>query len=447
MIQSIKDKLDSIQEEFRASLREKEDSLLGNTSQMEVYKKQLCKINESLDSGEFSSEDDIDLKIHELETNLESYKKLKTDTESDITYFESVVADFHKDQSAIVLNNKEKVDFQIKNYNEIIQPFKEEQTELKYKAKALDNEIKKLDSITDVCPTCGQKIPDVVKIDTTEMKSEYSKLLEDIKKVEKQVSESEKTHEFTLENLKKELDEELKEFESNLSAQTNKLSELKTYLTNLNKQVSDTTQKLFELRGVKENYDRLMKDKTEVLEKIEELEQSDLELNAVIVSTRSYLDIVQQLITLAKREFRGILLSNIIEFINKKVKQYSLAVFGTTELNFALNENCIDITYNDKMYENMSGGEKQKIDIIIQLALRDILSKQLNIHTNLLICDEIYDNMDGISCQKITNLISTLTDISSIFIISHHAQDLEITYDSNLLVEKDENGVSKISFV
>ena len=99
------------------------------------------------------------------------------------------------------------------------------------------------------------------------------------------------------------------------------------------------------------------------------------------------------------------------------------------------------------MYENLSGGEKQKIDIIIQLALRDILSKQLNIHTNLLICDEIYDNMDSISCQKITNLISTLTDISSIFIISHHAQDLEITYDSQLLVEKDENGISSISFV
>ena len=118
------------------------------------------------------------------------------------------------------------------------------------------------------------------------------------------------------------------------------------------------------------------------------------------------------MVTIAKREFRGILLSNIIEFINKKVKQYSLSVFGTTELNFTLNENCIDITYHNKMYENLSGGEKQKIDIIIQLALRDILSKQLNIHTNLLICDEIYDNMDSISCQKITNIISTLTQSS-----------------------------------
>ena len=447
MIQSIKDKLEIRQEDLRQSLRNKEDGLLANKSQIEVYKTQLEKINKSVDSGEFSSEEDLDTKISELENNLDSLTKLINDNESEVKHFEDVVADLHKDQSAIILNNKEKVDFQINGFNSIIQPFKDEQTELRYKAKALDNEIKKLDAITDVCPTCGQKIPDVVKIDTTGMKTEYADLLKEIESNNIKIAQSEETHNFTLNKLKEELEKDLAEFDGNLTAQTNKLSELKTSLTNLNKQVSDTTQKLFELRNVKENYDRLLKDKSEVLDKIAELDQVDLDLNSSIVEIKSHLDVVQQMITLAKREFRGILLSNIIEFINKKVKQYSLAVFGTTELNFALNENCIDITYNDKMYENMSGGEKQKIDIIIQLALRDILSKQLNIHTNLLICDEIYDNMDGISCQKITNLISTLTDISSIFIISHHAQDLEITYDSQLLVEKDENGISSISFV
>ena len=447
MIQSIKDKLEARQDELRVNLRKKEDSLTGNESQIKVYQNQLEKINDSLSSDDYSSEDDLKDKIGELEINLDYFNDLIAEKSNDIDYFEKSISDLNKEQSAVILKNKEKVDFQVENFNHIIQPFKDEQTELKYKAKALDKEIKKLDSITDVCPTCGQKIPDVIKIDTTEMKTEYSAMLEELEDLGSKISQSEKTHNFTLDKLKGELDNELSGLGDNIKHQTELLNKIKTEISDLNNSVYETTQKLFEYRNLKDNYDRLVSDKAEIESKLEELDNESIELNTDIVNIKSHLNIVQQMVTIAKREFRGILLSNIIEFINKKVKQYSLSVFGTTELNFTLNENCIDITYHNKMYENLSGGEKQKIDIIIQLALRDILSKQLNIHTNLLICDEIYDNMDSISCQKITNLISTLTDISSIFIISHHAQDLEITYDSQLLVEKDENGISSISFV
>ena len=447
MIQSIKDKLETRQDDLRKTLREKEDNLIGNESQIKVYENQLNKINDSLNSDDYSSEDDLSDKINELEMNLGRLNDLIAEKTGDIEYFDNIIANLTKEQSTVILNNKEKVDFQVENYNRLIQPFKDEQTELKYKAKALDKEIKKLDSITDICPTCGQKIPDVTKIDTTDMKAEHSAMLEELENIDKKISQSETIHNDTIKQLKEDLDNELVSLSVNIKTQTELLNKVKTEVSDLNNSIHKTTQKLYEYRNTKDNYDRLINDKTEIESKLAELDLVDTELNTAIVEIKSHLDVVQQMITLAKREFRGILLQNIIEFINKKVKQYSLAVFGTTELNFALNENCIDITYNDKMYENMSGGEKQKIDIIIQLALRDILSKQLNIHTNLLICDEIYDNMDSISCQKITNLISTLTDISSIFIISHHAQDLEITYDSNLLVEKNEDGISSIKFV
>ena len=447
MIQSIKDKLEIRQEDLRQSLRNKEDGLLSNTSQIEVYKSQLKGITGDLSADEYVLEEGFEGRVCDLETHLDYLYDVIAEKEDELEHYEGVVADLHKDQSAIILINKEKVDFQVNGFNSIIQPYKDKQTELLIKSNTLDREIKKLDSITDICPTCGQKLPDVVKIDTTDKKKEYSDLISELEDINIKVSQSEEIHNFTLDKLKEELDQDLKDLEDDITAQTNKITEIKTYLSNLNKEVNETNEKLYKVRSLKENYDRLIKDKATIEAKLVELDQKDIELNSDIVNIKAHLEVVQQMITLAKREFRGILLSNIIEFINKKVKQYSLAVFGTTELNFALNENCIDITYNDKMYENMSGGEKQKIDIIIQLALRDILSKQLNIHTNLLICDEIYDNMDGISCQKITNLISTLTDISSIFIISHHAQDLEITYDSNLLVEKDENGISSISFV
>jgi len=55
--------------------------------------------------------------------------------------------------------------------------------------------------------------------------------------------------------------------------------------------------------------------------------------------------------------------------------------------------------------------------------------------------------MDLIGCNKIIDLISSLSDIDSIFIISHHTQDLELTRDNSLVVEKSENGISHLKFV
>ena len=56
-------------------------------------------------------------------------------------------------------------------------------------------------------------------------------------------------------------------------------------------------------------------------------------------------------------------------------------------------------------------------------------------------------NLDSQGCNKIINLISKLTDIDSVFIISHHAQDLELTKDNSIVVEKNEDGISTIKIV
>ena len=73
-----------------------------------------------------------------------------------------------------------------------------------------------------------------------------------------------------------------------------------------------------------------------------------------------------------------------------------------------------------------------------------MLCKFLNFSCNILIVDEIFDNLDSIGCQRVINLISTkLRDIDSIFIVTHRG-DLEIPYDSEIIVEKNEKGVSSI---
>ena len=84
------------------------------------------------------------------------------------------------------------------------------------------------------------------------------------------------------------------------------------------------------------------------------------------------------MMTLVKRDFRGFLLSNIIDFIDSKAKEYSSIIFNTNELDFKLEGNNIDISFCNKMLESLSGGEKQKVNLIIQFAIRDMMSNNFN---------------------------------------------------------------------
>ena len=157
-----------------------------------------------------------------------------------------------------------------------------------------------------------------------------------------------------------------------------------------------------------------------------------------------HLDIVNKMVTIASRDFRGMLLSNIIDYINLKAKEYSKDIFNTSDIEFKLDGNNIYIGYAGKQYESLSGGEKQKVDLIVQFSIRDMLSRFLNFTSNILVLDEIFDNLDSYGCQQVINLISTkLLDIESIFIITHHLE-LDIPNDNEIVIVKNNNGISEI---
>ena len=96
------------------------------------------------------------------------------------------------------------------------------------------------------------------------------------------------------------------------------------------------------------------------------------------------------------------------------------------------------------MYETLSGGEMQKVNIIINLSLRDMLCQYSNFSSNILVLDEVFDNLDSISCSQIIDVITKrLTDIESVFIITHRAE-LMIPADNTINIVKDETGISRV---
>ena len=234
------------------------------------------------------------------------------------------------------------------------------------------------------------------------------------------------------------------------------MADLKKDRTNVINNLNDCSQsynvekeKHSKLTFEKDNWDKHQKF---LNDSIIELQNSINSLeNLVAITTTAKIDlethlaVVKKMDSLAKRDFRGYLLANIIKYIDKKAKDYSEIVFGTRDLNVYIDGNALDISYCNKMFDNLSGGEKQRVDLILQFAIRDMLNVYLNSSANILVLDEITDFLDKTSCAAVMKLIEKeLNTIESVFIVSHHTDELGIPIDSEIKVVKNADGISQI---
>lgn len=428
MIQLIRDKLDKRGSILRTTLREHEDLVVANRSEINVYRKQLKDINNELDAlKNYNSLDISDLikssneNIERLKSSIEYWKKDQLQVEADIEKL-----------------SKEQIEI-IKNYNKLVKSSTKEiedsKMALNVDMQILRKELK--NSLGDVCPTCGQPIPDNMRINVEEKQQQLKEKEANYKEL---VDKENKIREQLLADHNKNVDKNKK-----ILDQLNKLKATsKANETKFSNDLLAEQQNLFKLTNLKESYNKLLTNADLTNAKILKLEKLVNTTQKKIIEDKERLNINTNLISLTKREFRGVLLENIIKYIDNKVKYYSKEVFGTELLSFTLNDNYIDIIYDGKYYEALSGGEQQKVDIIIQLALRDLLNTQLGINCNMLVIDEAFDFLDNVGCQKILGLITNLSNIESVFIISHHINELQISYDTEITVVKNNSGISTI---
>ena len=445
MIEDIKSKLSNRKQFLNDELRKYQDLILEEESKKSVYEKRLVDLSkekETLIPEDFDS-------IITILTNKINENESLSNSLSDQMSNKNLELDLNKSKS----KNKER-EYEvakstlIKDFNINLQPIIKQETELQIQIKSLIQEITKLESIKDICPTCGQKLPDVHKVDTTNLKNqldEYNQKLEEIQKIKKDQQEKDdlKYNEVSNTYLK-----ELEDLDIEYDSINREVVQLNNKRTDINADIYNDKLELDKIKIRKDNYENKIKtidkDLDEATNQINLLKDNLLYNNIEKDNIEARLNIVNKMLTIATRDFRGFLLSEVIKFINQKAKEYCKEIFDTEEIEFRLDGNNIFIGYCGKQYENLSGGEKQKIDLIIQFSIRDMLTRYLDFSSNILVLDEIFDNLDSIGCQKVLNLISNkLTDISSIYIITHHS-DIDIPTDNELVVVKDENGISRI---
>lgn len=446
MIQDIKDRIAVRHGVLSDNLRKEDDKIISISSQLDVYNKQLIQANQELEElmKPVNFDEDINNKTISIETN----EKLLADLKANLNTYNEKFIESNNQLNVLKENRINALSAVNEKYVKKISDNQKETFELQTSANSLSAEIIKLESIKDVCPTCGRPFEGVVKPDTTEHKNKLSKLNESItlKKTELKTLMDQKNSE--METVGNEHDKSIKELNDSISKINSDIYQVKSNISPIETCLVTLKSDLATLKANKQNHlTNIENTKVKVGSykvTIEELTKQLEDVNKAKADVLSHLGVISKMTTLVQRDFRGFLLSNVIEYIESRAKDYCKDVFGTDEFEFKLNGNNLDILYCEKPLESLSGGEQQRINIIIQFALRDMMKQFLGFSSNILVMDEIFDALDVSSTTTILNLISTrLTDIESIFIISHH-DDLEIPYDSELVVEK---GADCISFI
>jgi DNA repair exonuclease SbcCD ATPase subunit len=447
MIEDLKTRILARQQELSTKVREFEDSIIVNKTQLNGHLNNLDKLRNDINS---SNRPEFDRLITESQNRLVGIQQELNQYEAAMTELESRVETLNS-QLLQVSNEKSKVrDEELTAYNASFTKLTSKETRLDVNISNLKKEIVKLKAVVDICPTCGQHLPDVHKPDTSNLEAQLQQALFELSAVNENIAKCNNQHLEYVTQINNAFNDELTSLNSALAEAKRSLATTRDNRNALAISLENEKGVYNKLVYDKQNWDNFINAKQNEISQLE-VEVSRLTNLISITSTGKddfdqRLSIIKKMDQLIRRDFRGYLLTNIISYIDARAKEYCNTVFGTRELTICLNGNALDITYCGKIFDSLSGGEKQRVDLILQLAIRDLLTSYIGLNANILVLDEITDFLDKKSCQAVMSLLEKeLQTVESVFIISHRAADLELAIDTEICVIKNENGISEIS--
>lgn len=444
MIEDLKDRVTKRKIELSTLIRSHQDQIISITSKQGVLTSQIETSTAKLGTLDKTS---LQEKLNIVSDHLSS-AQLKADQ------LVKELAEINEKRDKLTTYQQHLLETHQVNLNEIdikynadISTYQTQYNELFSKISSLNHEITRIRNITDICPTCGQKLQGVDKPDPQPYIIECEDLEKDLLVIENLLNNTKSAQSTE----KQKLNESF-----NLSSQVTN-NDLNTLRIRYSSITAEQQRLSLDINAMQTEYNSLQSQIASIDATIESLNSSIIHNKQELVSLsseleynntqkdvqQSHLDVISKFETALKRDFRGYLLTTIIEYIAKRAQEYCQVIFENDKLIFALEGNNIEISYLDKAYENLSGGEKQKVDLIIQFSIRDMLCNHLGFTSNILVLDEVFDGLDMFGCQKVLDVISAMNDVKNIFIVTHR-KDLSIPTDKEIVVIKNDLGISEI---
>lgn len=293
------------------------------------------------------------------------------------------------------------------------------------KKKTIENEVNSLKKqimffeTNDVCPTCNQDLSD----------EEKQNNIEKIKQQLKDIDEKRIKIEAMLEKSKK--------LSDRIDKITNKINELKEERTNLQYEIKSKEKtitklekelvKLNELEFISKENPKLVEDKIKELEKELLDKKSENEL---------YNEISE---ILSEKGIKKYIVDKYIPFLNTIVNKY-LEIFESPyriQFDNMFNVTIIARSYNNLGYDNLSSGEKQRVDMALLFSFLELSKVRNSINSNLIILDEIMDNsLDIEGIKGVFNIFKMLKKKGYTILIVSHREEIAEYYDVVVKVTK-----------
>ena len=272
----------------------------------------------------------------------------------------------------------------------------------------------------DCCPTCDQDISTELKVEkSTNCKNKAKRLNGTYYKVKEEITEVTGEAAILYEKLV-----HLNEVNSSIRQNNVKIDGLNNRIKSLAEVVGaqDTT-----IAESKLEVDRNTR---------EELTTKRLEQSKV----SSYFDAISEL--LRDTGIKTKVIRQYLPVMNKLINQYLqvLDFFVLFNLDESFNETIKSRHRDEFTYASFSEGEKQRIDLSLLFAWRQIARMKNSANTNLLILDETFDSsMDADGVDNLLKILYTLGDDTNVFVISHKQDLLEGKFPRKLEFVKNNN--------
>ena len=277
----------------------------------------------------------------------------------------------------------------------------------------------------EVCPTCTQDISDTVREAKLTDSKEQAKVLQEA--VEKSKEEMGKIND-SIDKLNV-LAQEVRDNSTEILANNKSIDMLQ-------KQISTYEDDMAKLSGKESDQAQANGDLTALLENKESYVEEKLVLN----ETYAYNNVMYEM--LRDTGIKTKVIKEYLPVINKLVNQYlqTLDFFVHFNLDESFQETIRSRHRDSFTYDSFSEGEKQRIDLSLLFAWRQIAKMKNSVATNLLVLDETFDSsLDHDGVENLMKILDTLDTDTNVFVISHKGEILDGRFKDKIEFSKKKN--------
>lgn len=447
-IESLK-KLLNVEKEIKNSFDERKKEHINELSE------RIIELDDKISIIKIKNKN-INDEVEKIDNEISKYKRISIDDNN----LNDLINNKYKILKSIDKIDKEIIDI---DFNERLK--EKDIDDLKIKIKAL--ELEKI-NINDKCITCHQNIPEN---EINRQKKLFDNQINDIKiiikennkklieqknineKIKEEYCNTKTKYEKEIDNIKEKIDKcetiskeiNEKEKENELRKQTikfkndNIIDNNKQIISILNEK-SSTEQKIISIKNKKYNEDKEKELQNKLKSNEDKLCLYKKNLNKILEEK----ELIEFWLKkgFASNGLKSFIINNTLRTLNEALKKY------TNSLGFNINI-FIDVTKASKpfviecyksnrtkySYDEFSGGEKAKIDIVIAFAIHDIVNAKSNF--NIIVLDEIFENIDENGIDDLFDIIDIKSKNKSLYIISH--SEIENLNCKNIYIKKENN--------